>query len=47
MDSFPQSPPLSVIWVYMIIQLNLIPAVFSLIVVYGLVKFLNLEIVFN
>lgn len=47
MDSFCQSPPLSVIWVYTIIQLNLTPAIISLGVVYGLVKFLKLKIVFN
>lgn len=50
MDSFSQYLLLSIIWVPMIMQLNLISAVFSLIIVCGFGKFFenfNLKIVFN
>ncbi|KAF8313572.1 hypothetical protein DL93DRAFT_2113790 [Clavulina sp. PMI_390] len=42
-----QSPPLAVIWIYLIIQMNLTPTIISLAVVSALVRFLKLKIVFN
>ncbi|CAE6521923.1 unnamed protein product [Rhizoctonia solani] len=41
-----QAPPLGTIWVYTIIQLNLVPAVASLVVVFGLAKFMGWKLVF-
>ncbi|CAE6531852.1 unnamed protein product [Rhizoctonia solani] len=41
-----QAPPLGAIWVYTIIQLNLVPAAASLIVVFGLAKFMGWKLVF-
>ncbi|KAJ1311061.1 hypothetical protein OPQ81_009565 [Rhizoctonia solani] len=41
-----QAPPLGTIWVYTIIQLNLVPAVASLVIVFGLAKFMGWKLVF-
>ncbi|KAH7344611.1 hypothetical protein B0J17DRAFT_636131 [Rhizoctonia solani] len=41
-----QAPPLGTIWVYTIIQLNLVPAVASLAIVFGLAKFMDWKLVF-
>jgi hypothetical protein len=41
-----KAPPLGTIWIYTIIQLNLMPAVASLIIVFGLAKFMNWKLVF-
>ncbi|CUA73876.1 hypothetical protein RSOLAG22IIIB_01397 [Rhizoctonia solani] len=41
-----QAPPLGTIWVYTIIQLNLVPAMASLVVVFGLAKFMGWKLVF-
>ncbi|QRV91106.1 transmembrane protein [Ceratobasidium sp. AG-Ba] len=41
-----QAPPLGTIWIYTIIQLNLAPAVASLVIVFGCAKLMNWKIVF-
>ncbi|EUC65340.1 transmembrane protein, putative [Rhizoctonia solani AG-3 Rhs1AP] len=41
-----QAPPLGTIWIYTIIQLNLVPAVASLVVVFGLARFMDWKLVF-
>lgn len=41
-----QTPPLGALWVYAIWQLDLVPAVISLVAVYGWVKWKGLKIIF-
>ncbi|KAG8923497.1 hypothetical protein FRC02_011103 [Tulasnella sp. 418] len=41
-----QCPPLGTLWIYTIVQLDLLPAVLSLGVVFGGVRYLNLQITF-
>jgi hypothetical protein len=41
-----QAPPLGTIWTYTIIQLNLMPAVASLVVVFSSAKLMNWKLVF-
>ncbi|KAG9125626.1 hypothetical protein FRC07_006840 [Ceratobasidium sp. 392] len=41
-----QAPPLGTIWIYTIVQLNLVPAVASLAIVFGCAKLMNWKLVF-
>ncbi|CAL1702184.1 unnamed protein product [Somion occarium] len=41
-----QAPPLATIWVYCIVQLNLLPATLSLVIVYGWVYYRGMKLFF-